>query len=336
MDLHHKHTVLEAQAPDGRVLCHRDVPTEPDPLITFTKAQPGPRGMAIEEGSMADWAMRVVQPYVDEVIICDPRRNRLVSEDGDKTDEVDPGKLIALYRAGMLRRVHHPARQAMMDLRGWVWAYHDQVSLVTAAKNKIKAAYRAAGLAYGQHDVYARKSRLPFLEHLRRRARERVEVFYGNLDDLEDRRQQLQQRLTRIARRHPVAKRFLEIPGYGPIRSLTFLVIVHTPFRFATPQKLWRYGGLGLRRHESSIPGQKPKPPGPQYNRRLKAVARGAMETAVKRGDGNPFERLYQRLLNKNVKESLARVTVARKMLSVPWGMWKGDAEYDPALVIAN
>jgi len=47
---------------------------------------------------------------------------------------------------------------------------------------------------------------------------------------------------------HPVTKRFLAIPGYGPIRSLTFLVMVDTPYRFPTPQKLWRYSGLAPRR----------------------------------------------------------------------------------------
>ena len=335
MDLHHKHTVLEAQTEQGRVMSHRDVPTEPSHLVAFVKGIRGPKGLALEEGPMADWAMRVVQPYVDEVIVCDPRRNRLIAAGDDKADEIDPGTLIQLYRAGALRPVHHPARQSMVDLRGWVWAYDDQVQLVTAAKNKIKAAFRAAGLQYGQEDVYGAKNRIEYLNHLRPRARERVQIFYGNLDDLEARRKQLSDRLTRIAARHPVAKRFLDIPGYGPIRAMTFLVIVDTPFRFATPQKLWRYAGLGLRRHESSTPGQ-PKSSGPQYNRRLKAVARGAMETALNQQDGNPFERLYQRLLGKNVRESLARVTTARKMLTVPWGMWKGGTSYNAALVTIN
>ena len=332
MDLHHKHTVLEAQTEGGRVLSHRDVPTEPSHLIAFVKAVRGPKMMALEEGPMADWAMRVLQPYVDEVIISDPRRNRLIAQGDDKTDEVDPGTLIQLYRADALRPVHHPARQSMMDMRAWVWAYHDQVQLVTAAKNKIKAAFRAAGLQYGQQDVYGKDNRIEYLDHLRPRDRERVKVFYGNLDDLIVRRDRLYDRLMRIAARHPVAKRFLDIPGYGPIRAMTFFVTVDTPFRFATPQKLWRYAGLGLRRHDSSEPGL-PKPSGPHYNRRLKWVARGAMEVALRLPNDNPFKRLYQRLLDKNVKESLARLTVARKMLTVPWGMWKGGTSYNAALV---
>jgi transposase len=335
MDLHHKHTVIEAQSIRGEVLLHRDGPTEPSYLITTLKAVSGRKGVVIEEGPMADWAMRVVRPYVDEVVVCDPRRNRLITHDGDKTDHLDPGKLIELYRLGALRPVYHPPHQSMMDLRAWVWAYYDQVELVTAAKNKIKAAFRMAGLQYDGVNVYSPEGRAALLARLSRPSvRARLGILYENLDDLAARRDRLHLRVTRIAARHPVAKRFLAIPGYGPVRAMTFLTIVDTPFRFPTPQKLWRYGGLGLRRQQSGDPDSGQKRPPASYNRRLKAVARGAMERVLSLGDGNPFELLYKRLLQKGLKESLARLSVARKILSVPWGMWKGGTDYDPALVI--
>lgn len=335
MDLHHKHTVIEAQTAKGGVLLHRDGPTEASYLISALKTVRGPKGVVIEEGPMADWAMRVVQAYVDEVIVCDPRRNRLIVDDGDKTDHIDPGKLIELYRLRALRPVHHPRHQSMMDLRAWVWAYYDQVELVVAAKNKIKAAYRMAGLQYDRVDVYAPKARASMLAKLPRPSvRERMGILYENLDVLTERRDRLYVRVAGIAERHAVAKRFLKIPGYGPIRAMTFLTVVDTPFRFPTPQKLWRYGGLGLREVQSGDPDSGRKRPARHYNRRLKAVARGAMERALSMEDGNPFELLYKRLLRKGSKESLARLTVARKCLSVPWGMWKGGTEYDPALVI--
>lgn len=336
MDLHHSHTVIEAQTAGGKVRLHRDVATEAWQLIEAVKAVPGPKGIVIEEGPMADWAMRAVKPFVAEVVVCDPRRNRLICDDGDKTDTIDPGKLIELYRVGALRHVHHPERQSMMDLRGWVWAYHDQVALVTAAKNKVKATLRALAVRYGQDNVYAPGKRAEWLSRVSRKsARELLAVRYGNLDDLQVRRDELHLRLCRIARRHAVAKRFLDIPGYGEIRALTFMVIVDTPFRFVRPQKLWRYGGLGLQETQSGHPGSGRKRPGPRYNRRLKALAKGAAEKAIHLGDGNPFEVIYERLLtmHKGLKEPLARLTVARKMLSVPWGMWKGGMRYDPALV---
>jgi len=337
MDLHHTHTVFEAQTALGHVRLHRDVATEPARLIECVKSVPGPKGVVIEECPMADWAMRVIRPYVNEVIVCEPRYNRLIGEGDDKHDDIDPGNLIKLYRLGELKAVHHPERQSMMDLRGWVWAYQDQVELVTAAKNKIKAALRSAGIQYGKAHVYSMEDRSEWLGKLPRKSvRERVEVFYGNLDDLRRRRDVLHERLARIAKRHPVAKRFLAIPGYGPVRAMTFLVMVDTPFRFPTPQKLWQYSGLGLRRRQSGDPKRGKLLPSVFYNRRLKAVARGAMEIALAQEDGNPFERYCQHLIDAGLKESLARLSTARKMLTVPWGMWRGGTDYDPALVFRN
>jgi len=334
MDLHYTHTVFDAQTPRGAIRLHRDIPTERIYIIEALKSVPGPRGVVIEEGPMADWAMRVVKPYVAEVIVCDPRRNHLICKDGDKTDHVDPVKLNELYRLGALRRVHHPERQSTMDLRGWVWSYYDQADLVVAAKNKTKALFRMAGVQYGTNNIYTPRHREKWLNELRRRsARERMELLYGNLDDLQTRQEQIHKRLCRIARRHPVTKRFLQIPGYAELRALTFMVMIDTPFRFPTPQKLWRYSGLGLRRVQSGDPNSGRQHPPMQYNRRLKNIARGAMETVLNMKDDNPFKKVYRRLLAQGLKESLARLTVARKTLVVPWGMWKGGTEYDPALV---
>jgi transposase len=338
-DLHHSHCTFEAQTAGGnKVLCHRDLDTERDALIEAVKLVPGPKGVVIEEGPMADWAMRVVQAHVDEVVVCDPRRNRLLS-DGDKTDHLDPGKLIELYRNGALKRVHHPEKQSMMDFRAWVWVYLDQVKLVTAAKNKLKAAFRAAGLQYGEGNVYSQAERDEWLGKLPRASvRERVKELYGNLDELEVRRARLHERMEQMAERHVLVRRFRQVPGYGPIRALVFWVTVDTPYRFSSPQKLWRYAGLGLRRRQSGDPRKERKLPDEQYNRRLKWVAKGAMEKALeweqgRRGEKNPFRVMYERLVKKGVREKLARVSVARKILEVPWGMWKSDSEYDPALV---
>ncbi len=334
MDLHHSHTVFEAQSGKGQVTLHRDMATEPTFLVEAVRAVRGPKGVVIEEGPMADWAMRVIRPHVADVVVCDPRRNRLISHDGDKSDGLDVSKLIELYRLGALRRVHHSDLQSRVDLRGWVWSYHDQVALVVAAKNKVKAAFRAAGLQYGSSDIYGLKDRSSWLAKFVRGAeRRRMEVVYGNLDDLERRREEMHKRICRLVRRHPVAKSFKEIPGYGPVRSATFFVIVDTPFRFARVSKLWRYGGLGLRKKQSGPPDAEKTYRDVRYNRRLKEVAMGATYSALRRRDENPFKVIYERLVEGGLSEGLARLSVARKLLSVPWGMWKGGTHYDPGLV---
>jgi hypothetical protein len=47
----------------------------------------------------------------------------------------------------------------------------------------------------------------------------------------------------------------------------------------------------------------------------------------------NPFADNYKRMVRNGVTTSNARHTVARKMLSVMWGMWKTNCRYDENLV---
>ena len=56
-----------------------------------------------------------------EVVVCDPRRNKLLVE-GSKGDKVDARKLADLLRTGMLRSVYH-GHETTKKLKEQVRAY---------------------------------------------------------------------------------------------------------------------------------------------------------------------------------------------------------------------
>ena len=62
--------------------------------------------MTLEETTQAEWLSKIIRPFVSEVVVCDPRRNKLLSE-GSKADKVDARKLAELLRTGLLRSVYH-------------------------------------------------------------------------------------------------------------------------------------------------------------------------------------------------------------------------------------
>jgi len=74
MDLHHKHVVFEARTARGGLILHRDLPTERSPLIEAIRNVPGPKGVVIEEGGMADWAMHEISPAINGAY--DPKNYR--------------------------------------------------------------------------------------------------------------------------------------------------------------------------------------------------------------------------------------------------------------------
>jgi hypothetical protein len=65
-----------------------------------------PRRLTFEEGPLADWLSRELRSSVDELVVCEPRRNHWIARDGDKDDPLDAHKLADLYRGGYLKAVY--------------------------------------------------------------------------------------------------------------------------------------------------------------------------------------------------------------------------------------
>ena len=135
MDMHVSHTMLGAQKRGGRVVRGLDLPTEARALINAVKEISGSRGVVIEESTMADWGYRLLRPLANEVVVCDPRPNKLASE-GDKDDSVDPGKPAELYIDG--HSTHAEGKRRVRTPRACAWGSGRQRAFTTGlpvAKN---------------------------------------------------------------------------------------------------------------------------------------------------------------------------------------------------------
>ena len=341
MDLAVSHTTFEAQTSSGHVLKTLDLETTGSCLVNAIKEIRRPRCVVFEECTLADWVYRLVRPHADAVVVCDPRRNRLVAS-GDKEDAVDAHKLCELARLDALHPVHHPVKRSHVDQRRWVWLYRDAIQWLVRFKNQIKSGYRFHGiLASRRADPYDIEERKYYLDQLpSNAARQQLRILYGMMDEAASRCVDIRRRLARFAKRHPVIKRFLEIPGFGPVYATAFWAIVDTPFRFKTPQKLWAYAGLGIHRKKSGkAKAGKPHSNGPEhlnwpFNPMLKNVAKGVAQHALY--GQNAFKEKFEQLIGQGTTVANARSTVARKCLVVPWAMWKTGDRYRPELVRAT
>ena len=63
----------------------------------------------------------------------------------------------------------------------------------------------------------------------------------------------------------------------------------------------------------------------------LKAIFKGAALTVADRMPSHPLRKDYQALLERGLKPSLARVTIARRIASATLALWKKKEDYDPA-----
>jgi transposase len=220
-------------------------PTAIPDLIKAIEMVPHPRKLVIEEGPLADWLYRNLSPRVDEMVVCDPHRNALISKDGDKSDALDWQKLASLYRGGFVKTVHHPASLERSLFKQHVQLYHDRVSHRVSEAQKIIWRVRRLGVFIKQKDLAddgLRKEmigKLPADEVVRKD----VELLLEGFDLAVKQVHEMKRRLIDLAKKEPMVEAFREIPGVDWVRAATFLVFVDTPFRFKSKEKLWKYLG---------------------------------------------------------------------------------------------
>jgi transposase len=336
-DVDCKMTELAVERKERIVLRDR-LPTDIRSLREFLATVSGKKVMVIEEGPMSGWLYRNLRSDVDRFVICDPRRNQAIYGDGDKTDPIDAADLAGLCRSGHMREVYHTADEDRLALKEVVALYHDRVRDAVRQINKLRASCREHGIRIPSKVLKDSPERGDWLEALGSPAlARRLAILWIGFDAVSEQVHLAKRELARRAKTFPMIGRWQDLPGIGLIRATTLYAYLDTPWRFGTPKKLWKYCGIGLKRTASGT--DKNGRPKAGYvrlfrnvNRKLKAAIQGAALSAI--GQRNtPFADAYDRMVRDGMTLSNARHAVARKLLTVMWGMWKTNSRYESCLV---
>ena len=108
-----------------------DVRSDIADLKVYLKSLRGSKLLTFEETTPAQWLYSELKDYVDEIIVCDPYRNKLLSE-GPKNDKIDAEKLVRLLRADLLKAVFHSG-DVFIQVRKLVSAHEDTVKACVRA-----------------------------------------------------------------------------------------------------------------------------------------------------------------------------------------------------------
>ena len=321
-----------------KIIAAYHVPTTIPALRSVLEAIPEPKVLVIEEGPSADWLYRNLRTSVNEMVVCDPRRNRLITDDGDKDNPIDARKLAELLRGGHLRAVHHSDSPDQVVLKEWVSLYGDRVRQGVREINKIRGRLRMYGVRAPRGALSNARIRAAWLAGLEARSLAgQLEVLLLGRDTAVQQVQQAKRELGRLAGRYAIVGRWRELPGVGLIRAATLLAYLDTPWRFRGEKALWKYCGVGLLRFASGT-DRRGRPKAGKLrlpwavNRRLKDAVRGAAISAIHAGN-NVFSESSAERIRRGLPPGNARRSTARKMLSVMWGMWKTGSRFDPQRV---
>ena len=338
MDVHQATTVVAVMDAEGKIVLETIVATAAGAIRRLIESISGPLHVTLEETTQAEWLHDLLQGFVAEVIVCDPRRNKLLAE-GSKGDKADARKLAELLRTGMVRSVWH-GRQTTRGLKEMVRAYETFAIDTRRTMMRIKALYRSRGIATKGSAVYQQKQRDQWLMHLTEQGmQQRAAWLYEQLDHVRELRKRAKAAVLTEGQRHQAVQLLRTIPQVGPIRAAQIVATAGTPHRFRTKRQFWSYSGLAVVTHTSAeyelragrvVRRNKPvatRGLNSNCNRRLKSVF---ISAATAGGVSHPWQLYLDNLKEKGMKSDMARLTLARKIAALTLAIWKKGESFDP------
>lgn len=298
-------------------------------LIEVVSSVRGPKMVVVEESPIAQWVKMSLEPYVDKLVICDPRRNRWIAKADFSNDRTSAIKLAHLARGGYIKEIYHPD-DAGAELRGLFLHYYDLNQQLCRFKNKLKATFRCVGIKAAGRGIYEcdqseRREwlrRLSAHPHLRHQAKH----WFAQIDLLEQTKLETFRAVRKRARKQHAFELLTGIPGVADVIAAGYLALIVTPHRFSRKNKLWRYACLGNTYHESDQVVYR-SAPSPSGNRVLKWLLIQHFQAAVHRSrQPNRFKQQHARWLARGLSPKEARRQACRALISTVRAIWmKGE-----------
>lgn len=290
-----------------------DVPSSIKDLKIYLQHLSGSIILTIEESSTSQWLYTELVENVDEIIICNPLRNRLLSH-GPKNDIIDAKKLALLLRNNLLDPVYHSGSE-YFQLRKLVGGY------LALIKHGVRLKNQRAGLliSKGKHknDTELSNSYESFV--------------LKSMDDLiaanETQVGEYVKEFKKLKKTNQHIKNLITIQGIQERLAVRILAIVIDPKRFANKGKWLSY--CGLIKHDRMSGGKSYGKRNPQYNREAKCVFKiAAMACISFGGENNNFKRYYEQLLQQGIATHNARHAVARRIAIITLGVLKSNKPF--------
>ncbi|MBU1386895.1 MAG: transposase [Proteobacteria bacterium] len=292
-----------------------DVPADIAELKFYLLRLNGTKILALEETNTSQWLYTELKDHVDRIYICDPYRNRLLSE-GPKTDKIDATKLVRLLKAGLMKEVYH-STDKFIYLRRLVSGYEDLIKAGVRLQNQRYSLLRVCGKTGYEDEVKLSSNDEQFV----------LDCLDRQIEAYKTEKKGYEKEFKKLSRKHPEIKHQTSIPGIGYINAVKIVARVVTPHRF--PEKGHYLSYVGLIKHEKMSGGKSYGKKNPRYCRMMKSVYKSGVLAAT-RGN-NPINDYYEYLIKeKGYPEYNARNMTCRKLAIISLGVFKNGKKYQP------
>jgi transposase len=323
----------------GKAALEVTVVTDPQVIKAALKPYLGRlRRLGHEAGALSPWLHPELLKLGLPAICLETKHVRAaMSAQRNKTDKADALGLAHLMRTGWFRQAHIKS-EACYRLRLLLTHRRNLKRKFLDLENAIRHSLKAFGIrlhrtgrggfAKAVREAVAGDAWVTELIDAMLCARAALWKEYGRLHDL----------VVKFVAGHELCRRFMQIPGVGPVAALSFVTAIDDPSRFKRSRDVAAYFGLTSRRWQSGssidVQGRISKA-GDSDVRRALYEAASALLTRFKRKDK---VKSWGLAIAKRSSHRKATVAVARKLAVIMHAMWVDGTFYcgDPAATPAE
>ncbi len=288
--------------------------------------------VAVEAGGFWPAFCQVVEPEVERVVLVHPQRVKAIASAKLKNDRVDSATLAHLLRCDLLPESwkadrETQARRQQVRLRATL------VRQRTRLKNQVHAALHQQGLHAPVTDLFGRRGRQWLAQvKLRGQSEETIAVCLRMIDGYTQEMEEQNRQLREKAKQDRRAGWLTTIPGIGMYSAMLLLAEIGDIERFADKQALCSYAGLVPRVRESA--GKRGRGGiSRQGSPWLRWIMVEAAQVATR---SSPAARAYFLRLRRKKPAAVARVTLARKLLSTVWALLHDGVVFEETVFAAR
>jgi transposase len=289
--------------------------------------------IVFEAGNQLKWIALTLQKMAGvHLHVVHPNEIKWINQSSGKTDKIDAKKLAQLARGDMLPRKVHIVEGVVRELRELLSARQRLQSKRVALINSIRGSLKQEGYRLPEKFFQGIRWREK-LGKIRIGTTQKVIIasYMKSIEGLLEAEQELTAEIVGIENQD--IRLLRSIPGIGELSSRVIVSAIDDVQRFESKKSIAKYGALAPRIYQSGdvVHLGRINRDGRHEVRRVLIQCAHAI-ARMKSYGAKPLQEFFERIKRRRGKK-IAVVALARKLLTIAYGVLKTQAVYKPALV---
>jgi transposase len=332
IDISSKSFVIHGIDSRKRVVCKEEISPDRDSLLGLLgRLGKEPKLVVFEAGNQMKWiAQTLLKVEGVDVHVVHPNELKWISQSSGKTDKIDARKMAELARGDLLPRKVHVVEGHVRQLRELLSGRQMLQSKRVAMINSIRGMMLQEGVRlpekfFTRVDWWERLDKAPISES----TKAIIAAFMRGITGLQDAEDELTRQI--VAIKDERITRLESIPGIGSLSSRVLLGALDNAERFDNKKAAAKYGALTPTVYQSGNVTHHGRICRDGRHEIRKVLLQCAHTVArMKRYDAKPLKDFFERIHKRRGKK-IAVVALARKLLTIAYGVLKSGTYFDPA-----